>query len=58
MTCPDACDYDELTNADVMSGAELDEYERAAEYVLDAADDKRTEEETAAEQAEHEAVDG
>lgn len=32
---------DGMTNADVMSGEELDEYDRAAEFALDAADAER-----------------
>lgn len=37
-------DYDGMTNADVMSGEELAEYERDAEFRLDAADEARDEE--------------
>ncbi|MFJ9887164.1 hypothetical protein ACIQRW_15020 [Streptomyces sp. NPDC091287] len=44
-------DYDEMTNADVMSGEEMREYEQAAEALLDAQDEARwAEEESAAEQ--------
>lgn len=42
-------DYEHMTNADVMSGAELAEYDRDAEFRLDAADEERA---LAAEQAE------
>jgi len=34
-------DYDHMTNADVMSGAELAEYDRHDELLLDAADEER-----------------
>lgn len=44
-------DYDDMTNADVMSGEEIAEYDRDAEYALDAADEKRALEEDAAEAA-------
>ncbi|MEV6547920.1 hypothetical protein AB0M57_04325 [Streptomyces sp. NPDC051597] len=32
-------DYDDMTNADVMSATEMAEYERDAEFAQDAADD-------------------
>ncbi|MEV5261763.1 hypothetical protein AB0L02_27450 [Streptomyces anulatus] len=41
-------DYDEMTTADVMSGAELHEYEQAGEARLDALDEERWAEEAAA----------
>ncbi|MFJ8842960.1 hypothetical protein ACIRFF_08660 [Streptomyces cyaneofuscatus] len=41
-------DYDEMTNADVLSGEELREYERAGEALLDAQDEERFAEEAAA----------
>lgn len=44
-------DYDDMTNADVMSGEELAEYDRDAEFRLDAADEQRALEEDAAETA-------
>jgi hypothetical protein len=44
-------DYDDMTNADVMSGAELAEYERDAELRLDAADEERALREDAEEAA-------
>ncbi|MYR76551.1 MULTISPECIES: hypothetical protein [unclassified Streptomyces] len=34
-------DYDEMTNADVMSGEEMHEYDQAAEALLDAQDEER-----------------
>lgn len=45
-----------MTNADVMSGEELAEYDRDAEFRLDAADEQRALEEDAKEQAAHAAV--
>lgn len=39
---------DEMTTADVMSGEEMREYEQASEALLDAQDDARWAEETAA----------
>ncbi|MFD3999870.1 hypothetical protein [Streptomyces rubiginosohelvolus] len=33
--------YDEMTNADVLSGEEMHEYEQAVEAQLDALDDER-----------------
>jgi hypothetical protein len=44
-------DYDDMTNADVMSGEELAEYDRDAEFRLDAADEQRALEEDAAARA-------
>ncbi|MFJ6810636.1 hypothetical protein ACIQRK_32310 [Streptomyces anulatus] len=41
-------DYDEMTNADVMSGEEMREYDQAAEALLDAQDEERWAEEAAA----------
>lgn len=41
-------DYDEMTNADTMSGEELHEYEQAGEALLDAQDEARWAEEAAA----------
>ncbi|MFE4691245.1 hypothetical protein ACFRH6_14445 [Streptomyces sp. NPDC056749] len=34
-------DYDEMTNADVMSSEEMREYEQVSEAVLDAEDEER-----------------
>ncbi|MFE6931766.1 hypothetical protein ACFVDT_07015 [Streptomyces sp. NPDC057699] len=34
-------DYDDMTNADVMSGEEMREYDQAAEALLDAQDEER-----------------
>lgn len=34
-------DYEDMTNADVMSAEEIAEYDRDAEFRLDAADDER-----------------
>ncbi|MFS0697791.1 hypothetical protein [Streptomyces nitrosporeus] len=34
-------DYDEMTNADVMSSEEMREYDQAAEALLDAQDEER-----------------
>ena len=34
-------DYDQLTNHDVMSATEMAEYDRDAEFAVDAADDAR-----------------
>ncbi|MFF1297977.1 MULTISPECIES: hypothetical protein [unclassified Streptomyces] len=48
-------DYDHMTNADVISAAELAEYDRDAEFRLDAADEARDAEAAAAELA---AADG
>lgn len=45
-------DYDDMTNADVMSGEELAEYDRDAEFALDAADEARAIAEDAARPAE------
>ncbi|MEE4493558.1 hypothetical protein [Streptomyces sp. BE230] len=36
-----SADYDEMTNADVMSGEEMREYEQAGEALLDAQDEER-----------------
>ncbi|MEU2134419.1 hypothetical protein [Streptomyces sp. NPDC018352] len=47
----DGHDYDEMTNADVMSGEELREYEEANEALLDAQDEERQAAEEAAEPA-------
>ncbi|MGW7712164.1 hypothetical protein [Streptomyces sp. NPDC054771] len=49
---------DEMTTADVMSGEEMREYEQASEALLDAQDDARWAEETAAAEQppEHDAV--
>ncbi|MDJ0460605.1 hypothetical protein [Streptomyces sp. H27-C3] len=33
--------YDDMTNADVMSASEMHEYDQAAEFAQDAADDAR-----------------
>ncbi|MFD4569341.1 hypothetical protein ACFWOX_33890 [Streptomyces sp. NPDC058467] len=44
-------DYDDMTNADVMDGAELAEDERDAELRLDAADEERALREDAEEAA-------
>lgn len=44
-------DYDDMTNADVMSGDEIAEYERDAELRLDAADEARALEEEASARA-------
>lgn len=44
-------DYDDMTNADVLSGEELAEYDRDAEIRLDAADEERALEEEAAARA-------
>ncbi|GAA2985193.1 hypothetical protein [Streptomyces fulvorobeus] len=33
--------YDDMTNADVMSGEEMHEYDQAAEALLDAQDEER-----------------
>lgn len=44
-------DYEHLTNADVMSGDEIAEYERDAEFAQDAADEARNAEEAKAEAA-------
>ncbi|MEV7491432.1 hypothetical protein AB0O08_11825 [Streptomyces anulatus] len=41
-------DYDEMTNADVISGEEMREYDQAAEALLDAQDEERWAEEAAA----------
>lgn len=47
-----SADYDEMTNADVMSGEEMREYEQAGEALLDAQDEERwAAEEAAAEPA-------
>ncbi|MEU8886722.1 hypothetical protein [Streptomyces sp. NPDC048442] len=47
-------EYDEMTNADVMSGDEMREYEEAGEAALDAADEERfAAKEAAAEAAEY-----
>ncbi|THA31777.1 hypothetical protein E6R18_15705 [Streptomyces sp. A1277] len=43
-------DYDEMTNADVMSGEEMREYDQAAEALLDAQDEERWAAEEAAAQ--------
>lgn len=45
-------DYDDMTNADVMSGEEMREYEQAGEALLDAQDEAHwAEEAVAAEQS-------
>ncbi|MFF2525913.1 hypothetical protein [Streptomyces liangshanensis] len=41
-------DYDEMTTADVMSGEEIREYDRAGAALLDARDEERWAEEDAA----------
>lgn len=45
-------EYDDMTNADVMSADEIHEYDRDAEFALDAADEARALEEDAAQAAE------
>ncbi|MFD9567720.1 hypothetical protein [Streptomyces sp. NPDC059994] len=44
-------DYDDMTNADVMSASEMAEYERDAEFALDAADEREALEREKAEEA-------
>lgn len=51
-------DYDDLTNADVMSATELYEDERDAELRLDAADEERDAAEEQARNAEPDTADG
>lgn len=43
-------DYDDMTNADVMSASEVAEYDRADEFALDAADEARNAERETAEE--------
>ncbi|MET7412498.1 hypothetical protein [Streptomyces rubiginosohelvolus] len=50
-------DYDEMTNADVMSAEELHEYDQAAEALLDAQDEGRFAEEAAAAEQHSQAYD-
>lgn len=51
-------DYEGMTNADVMSADEIAEYERGAEYVLDAADEERAAAAERARQAEPDLTPG
>lgn len=50
-------DYDEMTNHDVLSAAEIREYEEAGEALLDAQDEERWAAEEAATEAQHDAED-
>lgn len=50
-------DYDDLTNADVMTYAEMDEDDRDAELRLDAADEERALAEEQARAAEHDGAE-
>lgn len=49
--------YEGMTNADVMSGEEMAEYDRAAEFAMDAADEERWAEANAANQYDDEHYD-